>query len=213
MQFRALARPMSRTPWSYVAALPVATFDAPAREFLRNGVLAAAIALLLGSISALFFARSVAAPLRRVTLAAQGLARGDLDQQIDVRSRDELGQMASAFQEMIRHQQRMAAVATTIASGDLRSDVQPASDRDVLGHAFAGMLRNLRELVSQVSRSEERFRSLVQNASDITVILDPQWLIQYITPASQRVWGHQASILAGTSALLLVHPDDLLRLA
>lgn len=30
------------------------------------------------------------------------------------------------------------------------------------------MLRNLRELVSQVSRSEERFRSLVQNASDVT---------------------------------------------
>src|SRR6266508_4997639 len=36
MQFRALARPLTRTPWSYVAALPVATFDAPARDFLRN---------------------------------------------------------------------------------------------------------------------------------------------------------------------------------
>ncbi len=207
-QFRSLARPLSQTPWSYVAALPVDTFDAPARDFLRNAVVAAVIGLLLGSASVLLFARSVAGRLRRVTLAAQGLARGDLDQQIDVRSRDELGQMAAAFQGMIRHQQRMAAVATTIAAGDLRTDVEPASDRDVLGHAFAGMLSNLRELVSQVTRSEERFRSLVQNASDATAILDAEWQISYVSPASQHVWGHAAEMLAGTSVFGLIHPDD-----
>src|SRR6266849_1846593 len=184
------------------------TFDATARDFLRNAVVAAVIGLLLGSASVLFFARSLAGRLRRVTVAAQGLAAGDLDQQIDVRSRDELGQMAAAFQDMIRHHQRLAAVATTIALGDLRTDIEPASDRDVLGQAFAGMLRNLRELVSQVTRSEERFRSLVQNASDATVILDARWQISYVSPASQHVWGHAAEMLAGTSVLALVHPDD-----
>ncbi len=60
MHFRALARPLTWTPWSYVAALPVATFDAPAREFLRNAVVAAAIGLLVGTVSVLLFARSVA---------------------------------------------------------------------------------------------------------------------------------------------------------
>jgi PAS domain-containing protein len=207
-QFRSLVRPLSQTPWSYVAALPVETFDAPARDFLRNAVVAAVIGLLLGSASVLLFARSLAGRLRRVTIAAQGLARGDLDQQIEVRSRDELGQMAAAFQDMIRHQQRMAYVATTIASGDLRTDVEPVSDSDVLGHAFAAMLRNLRELVSQVTRSEERFRSLVQNASDATAILDDEWRITYVSPASHRVWGHAAEVLAGTSVVALIHPDD-----
>lgn len=208
VHFRALARPLSRTPWTYVAALPVATFDAPARDFLRNAVVAAAIGLLTGTVSVLLFARSVAGRLRRVTVAAQGLARGDIDQQIEVASHDELGDMAAAFQAMIRHQQRMAAVATTIAAGDLRSDIQPVSERDVLGHAFAGMLRNLRELVAQVSRSEERFRSLVQNASDATLILDPGWRITYVSPASERVWGHKAEALDGESVLALVHQDD-----
>ena len=208
MHFRALARPLTRTPWSYVAALPVATFDAPAREFLRNAVVAAAIGLLVGTVSVLLFARSVANRLRRVTLAAQGLARGDLDQQIEVSSRDELGQMAAAFQDMIRHQQRMASVATTIAAGDLRSEIEPASDSDILGHAFRDMLRNLRELVGQVSRSEERFRSLVQNASDATAILDPEWRITYVSPASERVWGHTTEALDGKSLLTLVHTDD-----
>jgi diguanylate cyclase (GGDEF)-like protein/PAS domain S-box-containing protein len=207
-QFRSLARPLSETPWSYVAALPVETFDAPARDFLRNATVAAVIGLLLGSASVLLFARSVAGRLRRVAIAAQGLARGELDQHMDIRSRDELGQMAAAFQDMIRHQQRMATVATIIASGDLRTDVEPASDKDVLGQAFAAMLRNLRELVSQVTRSEERFRSLVQNASDATAILDADSRISYTSPASQRVWGHAADALDGTSFLDLLHPDD-----
>jgi PAS domain S-box-containing protein len=208
VDFRALARPLSRTPWTYVAALPVATFDAPAREFLRNAAVAAAIGLLIGTISVLLFAQSVASRLRRVTLAAQGLALGDINQQIEVGSPDELGQMAAAFQDMIRHQQRMASVATIIAAGDLRSDIQPASPQDVLGQAFAGMLRNLRELVAQVSRSEERFRSLVQNASDATLIVDPKWRITYVSPASERVWGHVAETLNGNSVLALVHSDD-----
>jgi diguanylate cyclase (GGDEF)-like protein/PAS domain S-box-containing protein len=70
------------------------------------------------------------------------------------------------------------------------------------------MLRNLRELVSQVTRSEERFRSLVQNASDATAILDAEWQISYVSPASQHVWGHAAEMLAGTSVFGLIHPDD-----
>ena len=208
MQFRSLARPLSRTAWTYVAALPVETFDAPARDFLRSAIVAAVIGLLLGSASALLFARSVAHPLRQVTLAAEDLARGNLDQQIEVRSGDELGQMAAAFQNMIRHQQRLASIATTIAAGDLRPNVEPVSDKDTLGHAFARMLRNLRELVSQVTRSEERFRSLVQNASDATAILDADWRIRYVTPASERVWGHMAEELLGTSASAIVHLDD-----
>ncbi len=116
--------------------------------------------------------------------------------------------MAAAFQDMIRHQRRMASVATTIAAGDLRSEIEPASDSDILGHAFSDMLRNLRELVGQVSRSEQRFRSLVQNASDATAILDPEWRITYVSPASERVWGHTTDALDGKSLLTLVRADD-----
>jgi len=207
-EFRAVARPLARTPWSYVSALPVTTFDAPARAFLRNAVAAALVALALGSAAVLLFARSFAAALRRVTVAAQGLAQGDLDHSILLGSRDELGDMAAAFQDMVRHQQRMAVVATRIAAGDLSSEVVPASTRDVLGLAFAGMIRNLKQLVDQVSRSEERFRSLVQNASDIITILEADGIISYASPATERVWGKTPEELRTTSWLALVHPDD-----
>ncbi len=64
---------------------------------------------------------------------------------------------------------------------------------------------------SSLRRSEERFRSLVRNASDVIAILDSDAKIRYLSPAVERVWGQAASVLHGSSLLALVHPEDLAR--
>ena len=57
-------------------------------------------------------------------------------------------------------------------------------------------------------QSEERFRSLVQNASDVIAILDANGRIGYASPAVQSVWGQSPEELRGTILLDLVHPDE-----
>lgn len=57
---------------------------------------AAGLALLLG----IFLARSVTRPVRDLTAAAHAMAEGQLGQQLAVRSKDELGQLTSAFNRM-----------------------------------------------------------------------------------------------------------------
>ncbi|MCX6068693.1 MAG: HAMP domain-containing protein, partial [Chloroflexi bacterium] len=54
------------------------------------------IALLLG----LFLARSLTHPLRDLTVATHAMAQGKLEQQVPVRSADELGELAAAFNQM-----------------------------------------------------------------------------------------------------------------
>src|SRR5262249_43316610 len=56
--------------------------------------------------------------------------------------------------------------------------------------------------------SEERFRSLVQNASDVTAILDAAGHLTYVSPAAQRVWGRDPGALQGAAVLDVIHPDD-----
>jgi methyl-accepting chemotaxis protein len=108
----------------------------------------------LGSLGlALLLARVLARPVRQVTTAAQGLAHGDLDQHLDVRSADELGRMAEAFRIMIEYQRSMADLAAGIADGDLRQACQPMGDRDVLGQAFDQMTHGLRGLVAEIRGS------------------------------------------------------------
>jgi two-component system sensor histidine kinase BaeS len=58
--------------------------------------IAALIALVLG----LLLARTLTQPLRELTTATQSMARGKLDQRVMVRSRDEIGVLATSFNQM-----------------------------------------------------------------------------------------------------------------
>ncbi len=60
------------------------------------GITAAIVALLLGSI--LFF--QIVSPVQKLTAAAQKIAAGDLGQRIPTQSQDEIGTLATAFNQM-----------------------------------------------------------------------------------------------------------------
>jgi methyl-accepting chemotaxis protein len=100
---------------------------------------------------AFWVARGIVGAVRQVLNAAEAMAEGDVDQRIDVSSKDEVGQMAEAFGRLIDYVKGLAGSADRIARGDLTVQVEPKSERDVLGNAFAAMVVNLRDLVGKVS--------------------------------------------------------------
>jgi PAS domain-containing protein len=57
--------------------------------------------------------------------------------------------------------------------------------------------------------SEERFRSLVQNTSDIISVIEVDGTVSYISPAAERVLGYRPEERVGTNAFDSVHPDDM----
>ena len=57
-------------------------------------------------------------------------------------------------------------------------------------------------------RSEERFASLVRNASDIVCILAADTQIRYVSHSVGRVLGHRAETIMGARLIDFVHPDD-----
>lgn len=67
-------------------------------------------------------------------------------------------------------------------------------------------LRLVREQLMQ--RTDSRFRSLVQNASDLIIVLDRGFAVQYETPSVERVLGHRLGALRPAELATLVHPDD-----
>jgi signal transduction histidine kinase len=64
-------------------------------------LLSTLIALLFSGIVGLLLSQAIARPLGRLTEAAGAVAQGDLDQRVPVRSRDELGRLSQAFNEMV----------------------------------------------------------------------------------------------------------------
>ena len=63
-------------------------------------------------------------------------------------------------------------------------------------------------LFDSVRRSEERFGSLVRNASDVVSVLDADGVILYQSPAVERLLGHRPEEMVGSNAFDYVHPDD-----
>jgi diguanylate cyclase (GGDEF)-like protein/PAS domain S-box-containing protein len=85
----------------------------------------------------------------------------------------------------------------------------------VLFAAFAGASqllgaqnRRLQLMTKKLQRSEARFRSLVQNSSDIVAVLDPGGRISYESAALERVLGHPIADRVGGSLYDLIHPED-----
>lgn len=110
-----------------------------------------AITLLLGIVLGLLLPRMIVKPIKRIAQATEGIAMGDLNQNVDLKSGDELGDMARSFQKMIEYMRDMASTAEKIAGGDLTVSIQPKSERDELGNSFARMVASLGQTVGQLS--------------------------------------------------------------
>jgi methyl-accepting chemotaxis protein len=118
------------------------------------------------SIAGFFITRNIAKPLKEITSVAEMIAGGDLSVEVSPSARrDEVGVLTQTFTRMGRSLREMAETAGKIAEGDLRVVARPQSDKDVLGKAFASMVENLRDLMSQVA---EGVNVLSTSASQIS---------------------------------------------
>jgi len=70
------------------------------------------------------------------------------------------------------------------------------------------LVRHSSVLAAELGRSEARFRSLIQHATDGIGILDQEGTYLYIGPSITTMLGHAPEAVAGQPGLNLVHPDD-----
>jgi diguanylate cyclase (GGDEF)-like protein/PAS domain S-box-containing protein len=79
----------------------------------------------------------------------------------------------------------------------------------------AGVVVHFRDITDRMSaqlaleESATRFRSLVQHASDVVVVLGDQGEITYVSPSVTRVLGYLPDEIEGTGGALLIHDEDL----
>jgi diguanylate cyclase (GGDEF)-like protein/PAS domain S-box-containing protein len=83
--------------------------------------------------------------------------------------------------------------------------------------AVQGVVVSARDVTQRVEaedalrRSDERFRALVQNLSDVVTIVGPDGQLAYSSPAAERLFGFTEGDQSWTDPMARVHPDDLER--
>jgi signal transduction histidine kinase len=135
---------------------------------------AALVALVLGTI----LARTLTHPLRDLTAAIHAMAKGDLKQHVSVKSRDELGELAAAFNQMSSDLDRLnlsRRQMTADIAHDLRSPLTVIggyveSMRDGVLKPTPERLDTIHAEVQHLQRLVEDLRTLSQaDAGELTL--------------------------------------------
>ncbi len=147
------------------------------RLIVLVAIIGAVLGLAMGVIIAFKTARSITEPLEHlITVAREVGDQGDLDQKIDIESRDEIGTLAQTFRNMVVYFKEMSTVSEAIAGGDLSVQVSPRSNRDTLASAFSQMTTGLRTLVrsvrdaaAQVAAGSNQVADASENSAKVNV--------------------------------------------
>jgi methyl-accepting chemotaxis protein len=119
----------------------------------RTSIGLGALALLVALAVVVVLTRHTSRRLGDLSRAAEALAQGDVDHELSVRGRDEVGRTAQALTSLVEHLRGLAGAVDRVAAGDLTVAVHPRSAQDRLATAFAGLVAELRTAVDQMSRS------------------------------------------------------------
>jgi signal transduction histidine kinase len=140
------------------------------RDLRLRWLLATAIALGLSGAVGLFLSGAISRPLRRLTAAAGAVAEGELDQQVPVRTEDELGRLSQAFNEMtarLRAARQVQVDFVANVSHELRTPLT----------AIKGLVETLRDGAVDDTDVRDRFLETVEDETDRLIRLVNDLLI------------------------------------
>ncbi|MBZ5759038.1 MULTISPECIES: HAMP domain-containing methyl-accepting chemotaxis protein [Rhizobium] len=155
---------LSSTVTGNVAETDSATNDQYATS--RNLLVSMTIGLIIvASISALWILLNISRGLKRAVSLADAVSIGDLDQEIEHKSNDEIRDLVTSMSRMTANLRNTATIASQISDGDLTVAPKPLSDKDTLGMALEQMVDRLRGVVADALSASDNVSSGSQELS------------------------------------------------
>ncbi len=166
----------TNTPWSIGLSIPVDIITEEADSNLLISIIVTLVGLILLTAIIYFIAIRISNPISRATRMLKKIEIGDIHNidRIEIGRNDEIGEMASSLNKVTDGLNETAGFAEEIGKGNLSSDYQPKSERDVLGNALIEMrqsLQNAREEEEKRKTEDEKQRWMTNGLAKFGEIL------------------------------------------
>lgn len=178
--------PLATPDWAVVIELPVLEAYGSIVKQLGISVLIMLLILIMAIFAGSYLAKRITKPIINLRDATRKISSGDFSARTKIESEDEIGELASSFNEMTKNLQE-----TTTSIGNLKREV---SERTRVEAA-------LRE-------SEERYRTQFEEALDAILIADAETgILLDCNQAAAELFGREKSELVGKHQRIL-HPQE-----
>jgi PAS domain S-box-containing protein len=138
-----------------------------ARDYFL-GILFVLVAVSLAM--AMFLSRVIISQLRKLQQAMQHIMRGNMDEEIPVRSTDEVGQLAQTFEAMRVHLKNM-----TVSRDDLACQIEQRKKAE-----------------AQLIQNEEQIKAVLENTPDAIRVIDKQCNVIRVNSKMEKLTGVSA---------------------
>jgi signal transduction histidine kinase len=178
------SRPTSLAPPPLrpIVAVPEQQIASAWRDVIPQIAIAGGIALLASAIVATLISRSVTGRLARVTRAAQEMARGNYNQQLDITGQDEVGRLAQGFNVMakqVSRSDRMMRDLLANVSHELKTPLTSIQGfSQALEEDAISSLEDRKQAARIINEETLRMRRLVDDLIDLSRLESGQIVMQ-----------------------------------
>ena len=140
-----------------------------------NSIILLSVVILIGVIVAvllgIFISKLISRPIKKLVDASNQIALGDIEVNVIAETKDEIGDLMSAFGRMIENVRDQVLVVEKIADGDMTVDVIVHSDKDLLGQKLHEMVVKNNEVLSNIKVASDQVAAGAQQISDTSMSL------------------------------------------
>ncbi|MDH4321354.1 MAG: methyl-accepting chemotaxis protein [Desulfobulbaceae bacterium] len=142
-------------------------------EQTRNAIVVIAVlAFAIGVTLALFITRSITGPIGQTVTMIKELARGHVNRRLNMRRRDEIGEMAEAMDSFANTLQNEVVVALAkMADGDLTFEIKPKDEDDAIGTSLQKTCDDLNRIITEILVATDQITSGASQVSDASQAL------------------------------------------
>jgi methyl-accepting chemotaxis protein len=110
------------------------------------------ISTILAAIITFLVTRSINKPVQKLAAAADKLAVGDVNVDIQADTKDEIGMLAQSFRNMADNIKEASQAVEKVAAGDLQVAIKIKSENDLLGKSVDAMLKIIKDLLIETEK-------------------------------------------------------------
>ncbi len=155
------------TNWSLVIVVPQKEILGQLDKLKKDGLLTGLIALLVLALVLYGVAGYMTKPIKELSLATKKLAKGDLTTAIEVKSRDEVGELAADFNAMRDRLRELIKKITEVSETVVDSATQMAKTSEQTGNGAEQVSVTIDELAKGTAEVTETMQHTVVNVENM----------------------------------------------